>query len=196
MEKLENLGKLPKDVLILLAVDLNLPDIISLCRINQRMNRDVCENPVFWRNKIMKDFSNANYISKNTRNIYLKLDKLARERPELKAILSLIIIDNYKFPSLSGDFHYTYIEMIENLLNSLDKNVLNKIVVDYNKHEYGRDKQIVNPTSKDIIEFIEKSGIFYREEYIHYYDSLIEQLKEYIKNPNFTFDPSVWERYN
>ena len=175
--------KLPKDVLILLALDLNLPGIVSLCQTDKIINRDVCENPIFWRNKIMKDFPTANYVSKNTRAVYLKLDKLVRERPELKDILPLIDLDKFKF--INHEYHIT---TISNIFNSLKKNVLDKIVNDYNKHEvYGRNKQITISSPKQIIDFIESSGVYYNEEYENYYSSLIEQLKQYVKNPKITF---------
>lgn len=180
--------KLPKDVLILLALDLNLPGIISLCQTNERINKNVCENPIFWRNKIQKDFPTANYISKNTREVYLKLDKLVRERSELKDILPLIIIDNFKFTVDSPE------SKIAAIFNSLNKDVLDKIVNDYNKHEvYGKDRQIKD--LKNILDFIEPSGLYYTQEYENYYTSLIEQLKEYVINPKITFDPSKWEFY-
>lgn len=181
--------KLPKDVLMELALELNLPDIVSLCRTSSRIDRDVCENSIFWRNKIRKDFPEAKYMSKNTRQIYLKLDKIKKEYPELKNILSLIIVDNFEFAGFIDN-------KVLNLLNSLDEKVRLKIVNDYNKQEiYGRDNQISQSTGEAIINFMSKAGLYYNEEYENYYDSLIEQLKKYIKTPNITFDPSRWEFY-
>jgi hypothetical protein len=46
--------KLPKDVLVLLAIDLDYADILRLCKSSSRMNRFVCQNENFWRNKLYK----------------------------------------------------------------------------------------------------------------------------------------------
>lgn len=186
----EYLQSLPKDVLLMMLLDLDLSDIVSLCQTSSRIDKDVCKNSNFWGNKIRKDFPDAKYTSLNTRQIYLKLDKIKKEYPELKSILSLIIVDNFKFAGFIDN-------KVLNLLNSLDEKVRIKIMNDYNKHEsYGRVEQISQPTGEAIIDLISKAGLYYNEEYEAFYDSLIEQLEQYIKNPNITFDPSKWERYN
>lgn len=46
----------PKDVIVYLALTLDLPEILSLCRTNSKFNNIVCENQSFWRNKLKKDY--------------------------------------------------------------------------------------------------------------------------------------------
>ena len=182
--------KLPKDVLMMLALDLNLPDIVRLCRTSSRIDKDVCENSYFWRQKISKDFPTAKYQSKDTRQIYLNLDKMLTKYPELKDILPLIIVDKFKFSKILDDRPV-------NLLNSLDEKVRIKMMNDYNKHEiYSRTRKVSESSGTEILSFIEKAGMYYGEEYENYYMDLIEQLKEYLKNPNMTFDASKWEFRN
>ena len=53
-----------RDTLVLLAFELELPEIIPLCNTNSRINRWVCENRYFWANKGLKDFG-ARRITKN-----------------------------------------------------------------------------------------------------------------------------------
>ena len=50
------MDKLHNDVLIKLAIDLDLPDIIKWCSINKRFNKLTCENDIFWMNKFYNDY--------------------------------------------------------------------------------------------------------------------------------------------
>ena len=47
------------DVLRMLALELDLPSIIRFCKSNTLVNKSVCENNVFWRNKLYRDVPNA-----------------------------------------------------------------------------------------------------------------------------------------
>ena len=45
-----------KDILIKLAIELDLPDIIKLCRTNHKVNNLVCKNDIFWMKKFKHDY--------------------------------------------------------------------------------------------------------------------------------------------
>ena len=45
-----------KDLLVKLALDLDLPSILSLCQTNKRANQVICQSDTFWRNKLIQDF--------------------------------------------------------------------------------------------------------------------------------------------
>ncbi len=47
---------LPVDILMLIALDMETPEILQLCRTSTKLNQSICNNPNFWRNKIIKDF--------------------------------------------------------------------------------------------------------------------------------------------
>ena len=47
------------DVLRMLALELDLPSIIKFCKSNKLVKKSVCENNMFWRNKLYKDFPYA-----------------------------------------------------------------------------------------------------------------------------------------
>lgn len=47
---------LNKDVLLLLAMQMDLPTLNNFCRTSKRINEKVCNNDIFWRNKLEKDF--------------------------------------------------------------------------------------------------------------------------------------------
>lgn len=51
--------ELNPDVLRMLALELDLPSIVKFCKTNKTVNRVVCENNTFWRNKLYKDFPDA-----------------------------------------------------------------------------------------------------------------------------------------
>ena len=51
--------KIPKDILVLIALSLDLSAILYLCSVSTAFNRGVCENNIFWIKK--KDF-NINYL--------------------------------------------------------------------------------------------------------------------------------------
>lgn len=46
----------PEDVIIQLALDLDLPDLLNLCRVSRRFDRNTCRNDIFWMNKSIRDF--------------------------------------------------------------------------------------------------------------------------------------------
>lgn len=45
----------PKDIIILLALELDDPSIINLCRSSKRYNEAICKNQNFWKLKIEKE---------------------------------------------------------------------------------------------------------------------------------------------
>lgn len=64
--------RLPKDVLVMLALDLNIKEILNLCLTSRRYNRLVCENENFWRNKLLKE---TGKVYTNAKEILLKIDR-------------------------------------------------------------------------------------------------------------------------
>lgn len=49
---------LPRDVLVYLALELDLLDIVNLCKSNKKIDEKICKNHHFWRNKINRDYPN------------------------------------------------------------------------------------------------------------------------------------------
>lgn len=48
--------KLPNDVVIYMALSMDLPQLLSLCSSSQRFNKIICQNDTFWLNKLNNDF--------------------------------------------------------------------------------------------------------------------------------------------
>lgn len=49
----------PKDILVLIALELDLPNLVNLCRSHKEINRKVCQNDAFWIQKLQRDFPRA-----------------------------------------------------------------------------------------------------------------------------------------
>ena len=46
---------LPVDVIVLIALDMDTKDVISLCQTRSRLRDSICNNADFWRSKIVRD---------------------------------------------------------------------------------------------------------------------------------------------
>jgi hypothetical protein len=51
--------KLSKDVIVIIASNMRLKDLMNFCLTSSRFNRLICDNEVFWFNKTQLDFKNA-----------------------------------------------------------------------------------------------------------------------------------------
>jgi hypothetical protein len=52
------MDKFPKEMLIQVALELDMENIIKFCKTNKKVNSAVCENENFWRQKLLKDYPN------------------------------------------------------------------------------------------------------------------------------------------
>ena len=59
------MDKRSKDELILIALHLDVLDILNLCKTNKVINEKVCKNSDLWRRLILRDFPNFNFESLN-----------------------------------------------------------------------------------------------------------------------------------
>ena len=57
---------LPKDLLIELALDLDLPEVIKFCGTSQRINKTVCESDIFWMKRFIRDYGDYPKTTKTT----------------------------------------------------------------------------------------------------------------------------------
>jgi hypothetical protein len=70
------MDKFPKDMLIQVALDLDMVHIIKFCKTNKRVNSAVCENENFWRQKLLKDYPNhfqLSQVQESYRKKYLRI---------------------------------------------------------------------------------------------------------------------------
>jgi len=52
------LEDLPSDIIMSIALLLDLPEILKLCQVSKRLNEVVCDNEIFWMRKTFKDYPN------------------------------------------------------------------------------------------------------------------------------------------
>ena len=186
------MDKLEKDQLFLLALELDLPDLISFCSSSKRINMLICKRNDIWYYKLNKEFSDLKYTGKEPRPYYVKVKEISDIHPELRNILPLINIKEYENIKIQP-----IIYMVESLLDSLDPNVLIKIMNDYNNHKiYGETKKINYPNKEEILRFLARSGLVRPGETKTYYNFLIKELEIYMRDPSYIFDPSLWELGN
>ena len=57
------MNNLDRNLIVLIALELDLPEISSLGQLNKRFNSTICESDIFWFKKIKKDhdFEPKNY---------------------------------------------------------------------------------------------------------------------------------------
>ena len=104
--------RLPKDLILKLALELDLPSVLSYCRSSKKFNNLICDNYIFWINRHLKDFK-WKYTGDKTlaaiKESYKELsywwnpknqkgltDKLILKTPGLKNLTTLNAIDNPK----------------------------------------------------------------------------------------------------
>ena len=51
-----DITQLPRDVIIYMAITMDLPELYNLCQTSRRFNELVCENQTFWMNRLEKDY--------------------------------------------------------------------------------------------------------------------------------------------
>ena len=49
---------------------MNLPDILSLCKLNKKFNKTVCQSDNFWYRKLQRDYNFTPKESKNSKEKY------------------------------------------------------------------------------------------------------------------------------
>lgn len=50
------MDKLPTDVIVYMALNMDLPEILSLCKTSSKFNKAICLNDNFWRDRLKKDY--------------------------------------------------------------------------------------------------------------------------------------------
>ena len=75
---MNHLSHLNRDLLIELALDLDLPEVIKFCSSSQRINKTICESDVFWRKKFIKDYGDYPKVENKTWKEFYKYVTEAR----------------------------------------------------------------------------------------------------------------------
>ena len=51
-----NFDHVPTDLIVYIALELGLPDIIKWCQVSKKFNTKICNNDMFWQQKFLKEF--------------------------------------------------------------------------------------------------------------------------------------------
>ena len=91
------MSKLNKDMMVKIALELDLPDLMNLCVTDPEFRRKICDNDDMWRMKMKRDFPNVEVRSiKDTYTLlYSKLkfvhDETKVPMPEIYKNVSTIL---------------------------------------------------------------------------------------------------------
>ena len=92
-----NIDSLPKDILIEIAIELDLPDIVKWCSINKRINSLTGQNETFWMCKFIHDYGNYSKNSDLTWKEFYKLVTITKPNDLLwkgvkENVLSYVVV--------------------------------------------------------------------------------------------------------
>ena len=93
-----------KDELLTLAIEMDLPTLLNFCRVNKKINKEICENDLVWQRRLIKEFPDYNKLKEKKKNkeIYAILYQLSKLKEKLQLMGS--IYDIYKLEKLSATF--------------------------------------------------------------------------------------------
>lgn len=95
---------LPKDVIIQLALEFDLPSILSLCQTSTKLNMLICENNTFWINKLRKDFDILKYRTDAKAYYENLMEHLKEDDPDTLLLIGIEMedLDLVKFSVAKG----------------------------------------------------------------------------------------------
>ena len=175
---------LPKDMLYLLALDLDMATLAAYCRSNKRFNNIACDNEVFWINKLKKDFQ----IEYN------------RNRESAKHVYRTI------YEALNEVFDASYSYLPVNVTKLINKEDLRKEFIKDNIENIIKpfyDSVYVEPSKQKVFRYKLNSALNstwpnYFNPHINIWDNElameqddIEQFKDFILGPN-----SFWREWS
>lgn len=113
-----NFDKLPKDILVSIAIELDFPQIVNFCKTSKRFNESICKNENFWISKLNKDYEikfDPNKIG-SARKYYEYITQQIRETINMEE-LAMRAVENCNLDlldyALKGGAENLYIELTE-----------------------------------------------------------------------------------
>ena len=102
-----------RDLLFLIALEMDLPEIIKLCETSSKINEYVCNNRNFWINKIKKTYPRVPVDKiQDPRTLYRKLFNTKKENAQWDFWYALREQDNDLVNSLPFIYYATYPNVI------------------------------------------------------------------------------------
>ena len=98
---------LSRDELFLIAIELDLPELLRFCGSSSRINNIICQQDPIWRYRLSRDYPNYRKFTFNTnkslRSTYNSLYRINQLKQKLGLNLSLLEIYNLKLLEIDGD---------------------------------------------------------------------------------------------
>ena len=127
------MNKVPKDVLIDIALDLSLPDLLSLCQSSS--TAFICYSDVFWSKKLKQDYGISGV--KNPKEVYKNIPIF---KEHCKNLISKKIVDqdNIVLYDINGDYfdefsNYIVFKYLLGKILSRGAGLSNYYIVEHNK---------------------------------------------------------------
>jgi ankyrin repeat protein len=122
MAGLENV---PKDLLIQMALEYDLPTVFHLCQTNRNFNTILCDNETFWRKRVVRDFGQYGHTIDKARKVisdrltWKKYYQIAKQCYDItRGHLKYNINDILTKASIRGD-----LDKVKVILNDVQANV-------------------------------------------------------------------------
>lgn len=186
-----NLQDLPKDVLVEIVLNMDIKDVISLCKTSSIFNKKICQNDFFWINKLMKDYGIKEDVT-DAKNEYLTIREILKTEPN--RILRLgINSENFKLvkaalehgadPEYGINFYYLFTRSIIFNDDAIFRYLLNKTINNKNA-----TKIIAN------IFAFRNDGYFSKEERCRIFIRLISIVFPYVREfDDFREAKMLWD---
>lgn len=149
--------KQSKEILILLALELDLKSLLKFCQTNKKINKIICDNDIFWKNKIEKE--RPEFLSKIYEHLNFKTYKDLYKKLLGENVYELTFPDNDGF-YIKGDFdEFDFKENIElekvGLFWSDNKTTIHNWELTNDLPEYLFELPAYTNTRKDLIDLVE-----------------------------------------
>jgi len=96
--------KLSKDEIFSIAINLDIPELLSFCESNKKINQIICKKDEIWYKKLNKDFPNwENFnINQSKKDIYKKIYELKILKKKLNLKYDILELYNLDYLDLYG----------------------------------------------------------------------------------------------
>lgn len=127
------MDRVPKDVLIDLALELSLPDLLNLCRSSS--TSFICYSDVFWTKKLKKDYGIIGVS--NPKEAYKNIPTFKKH---CKNLINTNVVNGYSFvlEMIDSDYfnnvnNYVVFKFLLNKILSKGIGLANYYIIEYNK---------------------------------------------------------------
>lgn len=180
------MDKLNKDEIVTIALLLDFPDILNMCKVSQKFNHSICQNNDFWRSKVLQKFPEVNITDSDVYNwqeFYIEYS------------LSKLPLESYKVP----DPQYIKPEFVDFLLEA-DFGIIPKtdIPMKYLLALVVKQKILTHKIASDLLEYyLEKNGLdtFFKKHLEKYMVKAERNLYRFSKNllhfVRYLFEPKT-----